>query len=73
MIELRQNQFSFLVQSSSILSKLASILEACPDALSTASTARRVSTRSQMRESDRVSGGLIKNSYEDSLVILTEV
>jgi hypothetical protein len=72
MTELRQNQISFLVQSSSILSKLASIIETNPDASSVASSGRRMSTRSQMRESDRVSG-LIKKQYEDRLVLLSEV
>jgi hypothetical protein len=67
-MDLQQNLISFLVQSSSVLSKLASILKADPDSLYAASS----NTRPQLRWSDRVSR-LLKKSYEDSLVILSEV
>jgi hypothetical protein len=66
------DQISFIAQSSSALSKLAFILETHPDVLSPDSSGLRVSRRVQMRESDRVAG-LVKESYEDSLVLLTEV
>jgi hypothetical protein len=68
----RQNQISFLAQSSSVLGKLASITEMDPAAFSEASIGRRVSKRVQQRESDRLSR-LLKKSFEDSLVLLTEV
>jgi hypothetical protein len=63
---------SFLVQSSSILSKIAFTLDADPEEHRDSSSGLRISMRLQVREWDRVSG-LIKKSYEDSLVLLTEV
>jgi hypothetical protein len=67
-----QNQIAILVQSSSILGKLASILEADPEVLSPAPSGRRTSRRVQKRESVRVAG-LVKKSFEDSIVLLTPV
>jgi hypothetical protein len=73
MNDLQQNQISFLVQSSSILSKLASILDKDPTVLfATEFAGNHRFRRIQKRERKRVSG-LIKNSYEDSLLLLTEV
>jgi hypothetical protein len=63
----RPQQIDWLVKSSTILNRLASIFEADPD------TARlRVSKRVQERERDRLFV-LIKRAAENSLVMLSEV
>jgi hypothetical protein len=82
MNDLEQNQISFLVKSSSILGKLASILESSdPDALSTDFSsdslvdgdAPYVLSVESSRRRSRDRAGLLKKSFEDSLVLLTEV
>jgi hypothetical protein len=73
MNEFRQNQISFLVKTSAIFGKMASILEANPDALfKPYNVHRNESLMEQMQERELV-GGMIKKSYEDNLVLLTEV
>jgi hypothetical protein len=68
----RPQQIDWLVHSSSLLNRLASIIEADPDTLLKSTDGRRVSKRVQKRERDRLVG-LIKRAAENSLVMLSEV
>jgi hypothetical protein len=65
-------QINWLVKSSSLLNRLASILEADPDTLLKSTAGRRVSKRVQERVRDRLVG-LIRRAAENSLVLLSEV
>jgi hypothetical protein len=69
--KIRREEISFLAQSSSILRELSSALDETPSTTTTSGSVI-VSTRSQLRVSDRVSG-LIKKSYDDILVLQTAV
>jgi hypothetical protein len=74
----QQNDFStngnqlWLIFSSSILNKLASIIEADPDVLLKSTVGRRMSMRVQERERDRFVG-LFKRLAENGLVLLSAV
>jgi hypothetical protein len=68
----RQKQIDWLVISSSILNKLASIIEADPDVLLKSTAGRRMSKRVQEREKDRLVGS-IKRLAEKGMVLLSAV
>jgi hypothetical protein len=68
----RQNQISFLAQSSSILSKLATIIKTNPTILFHSTSGNRVSKRILAQKQDHVAR-LIKRAHDSSLVLLTMV
>jgi hypothetical protein len=65
-------QINWLVNSSTLLNRLASILEADPDVLLKSTAGRRLSKRVQERERD-LFVGLIKRAAENSMVMLSNV
>jgi hypothetical protein len=68
----RPLQINWLSISSSLLNKLASILEADPEDLLKSTAGRRMSKRVQERERDRLVG-LIKRAAENGMILLSVV
>jgi hypothetical protein len=68
----QSTQINWLVISSSILNRIASILDVDPDSLLKSTGGRRVSNRAQERERDSFAG-LVKRAAEKSLVLLSKV
>jgi hypothetical protein len=71
-VEFEGLQIDWLVISSSLFNKLASILEDDPDFLFKSTAGRRVSKRVKEQERDRFVG-LIKRAAENGMIMLSEV
>jgi hypothetical protein len=71
-IDFEPLQLDWLVNSPSLLNKIASILEDDSDIIFKSTAGRRMSKRVQERERDRIVG-LVRRAAENGLLLISEV